>query len=108
MRVEIPVLSFEYQLSENREQFLLFDSGHDDDDRILIFATDQIVQFFAFAHRYFSNCISFMLEITAKRFPYFWLRYDRFFSEIRHHVLAAGNKPNTILCDLELAAVNSA
>ena len=32
IRAEIPVLSLEYQLSENGEQFLLFDSGHDDDD----------------------------------------------------------------------------
>ena len=36
------------------------------------------------------------------------ITYDRFFWEIRNHVLAAGNEPNTILCDFELAAINSA
>ena len=40
MRAEISVLLLEYQLSENAEQFLLFDSSHDDDDWILTFATD--------------------------------------------------------------------
>ena len=42
MRAEISVLLLEYQLSENAEKFLLFDSSHDD-DWILTFATDQSV-----------------------------------------------------------------
>ena len=40
------MLSLEYQLSENGEHFLLFGSSHGDDDRLLIFATDQAVQLF--------------------------------------------------------------
>ena len=83
IRTEIPVLSLVYQLSVNGEQVLLFDSGHSNDDRILIFGTDQAVQRFArlvewsamglsaLAHKYFSSCIPFMLEIIAKRFPIF-------------------------------------
>ena len=47
IRAEIPVLPLEYQLSESGEQFLLFDSGHVDDNRILIFDTDQAVQLLA-------------------------------------------------------------
>ena len=56
-----------------------------------------------------------MLEIIAKRFPVFgflpsktMITYDRFFSEIRNHMLATGNEPNKILCEFELAAINSA
>ena len=40
---EIPKLPLEYQLTENREQFLLFDSDHGNDNRILIFGSDQPV-----------------------------------------------------------------
>ena len=47
IKAEIPVLPLEYQLSENGEQFLLFDSGHSHEDRILIFGTDQAVQLLA-------------------------------------------------------------
>ena len=36
------------------------------------------------------------------------ITYGRFFSEIRNDVPAAGNEPNTILCDFELATTNSA
>ena len=43
IRAEIPVLPLEYQLTENREQFLLFDSDHGNDNRILIFGSDQAV-----------------------------------------------------------------
>ena len=43
IRVEIPVLPLEYQLSENVEQFLLFDSGHGNNDQSFIFGTDQAV-----------------------------------------------------------------
>ena len=57
-----------------------------------------------------------MLEITAKTIPCIFgllssktkITYDRFFPEIRNHVLADGNEPNTILCDFEPAAINSA
>ena len=56
-----------------------------------------------------------MSEITAKRFPVFLVcclakqgQYATFFPEIRNHVIAAGNEVNTILCDFELAAINSA
>ena len=47
IRAEIPVLPLEYQLLENGEQFLLFDSDHGDDNQILIFGTDQAVQLLA-------------------------------------------------------------
>ena len=43
IKADIPVLPLEYPLSENGEQFLLFHSGHGDDNRILIFDTDQAV-----------------------------------------------------------------
>ena len=43
IKTEIPVLPLEYQLTENREQFLLFDSDHGNDNRILIFGSDQAV-----------------------------------------------------------------
>ena len=42
-RVEIPVLPLEYQLSENVEQFLLFDSGHGNNDQSFRFGKDQAV-----------------------------------------------------------------
>ena len=74
MRPEIPVKPLECQLSENEEQFLLFESGHGDDDRILIFAnwkSGTVIGLSAFAHRYFSNCIPFMLKITVKEFSVF-------------------------------------
>ena len=47
IKAEIPVFPLEHHLSENEEQYLLFDSGHGDEDRVLIFGTDQAVQLLA-------------------------------------------------------------
>ena len=109
-------------------QFLLFDSGNGDDDRILIFATDQAVKllsnsgewycdgtFSVCPHMFFqlytihvrnnSNtipCIFGLLPSKART------AYKRFFSEIQNDVLDTGNEPNAVLCDFELTAINSA
>ena len=128
IRAKIPVLLLEYQLSENGGQFLLIDCGHGNEDRILMFGTHQAAQLLAnsgewYCDRTFSVCphIFFQLytihaRINSKTIPFIFglmpskrrITYNRFFSEIQNHVLAAGNKPNTILCDSELAAINSA
>ena len=126
MRAEIPVLPFEYQLSENGDQFSLFDSGHGDDYWIWIFGTDQAVQLLANSGKWYCNltfsvCPNFqMYTIHARNntktiLCIFGLlpsktrtTYDRFFSEILIYVLAAGNEPNTIFCDFDYAAINSA
>ena len=54
-----------------------------------------------------------MLEIIAKRI--FGLLpsktrkiYDRSFSETQNHELPAENEPNAVLCNFELAEINSA
>ena len=41
-REEIPVLSQEYQLTTNGDQFLVFDSGIGDPEKIFIFALDDL------------------------------------------------------------------
>ena len=43
-RVSIPVLPAQYQRIKNGEQFLLYDSGVGDINRILIFASNQAIQ----------------------------------------------------------------
>ena len=43
-RAAIPVLPMQYQETLNGERFLLFDSGPGDENRLLIFATDQAIQ----------------------------------------------------------------
>ena len=117
IRAEIPVLPLEYQLSENGEQFLLFDSDHGNDDRILIYGTDQDVQLLANSGEWYcdgtfsvSAQIFFQLytihaRINSKAIPCIFgllpsktrITYNRFFSEIRNHLLAAGNEPNNSL-----------
>ena len=94
----------------------------------MIFGADQAVQIlansvewycdgtFGVCPQIFFHLYTIHARINSKTIPCIFgllpsktrITYDRFFLEIRNHVLAAGNEPNTILCDFELAAINSA
>ena len=94
----------------------------------MIFGTDQTVQRLANSREwYYDGTFSVWPQIffqfytihirnNSKTIPCIFgllpsktkITYDRFFSEIRNHVIAAGNEPNTIICDVKLATINSA
>ena len=100
IRAEIPVLPLDYQLPKNGEQFLLFDSGHGDDNQILIFGTNQTVKRFAnsgewYCDRTFSVCPQIFFQLytiharISKTIPCIFgllpkktrITYDRFLLE---------------------------
>ena len=55
-RAAIPEIPLAYQQTSNGERFLLFDSGFGDDNRMLIFATDQALQLLANSEDWFCDC----------------------------------------------------
>lgn len=125
-RGAIPELPPPYQQTSNGERFLLFDSGIGDENRIIIFATDQALQLMRnsedwFCDGTFSVCpqIFFQLytvhsRIGQKIFPCIFAllpnktrqTYTRLFTEISNHC-HVDNVPSTILFDFELAAINA-
>ena len=54
-KAEIPVLPQEYQTTASGEQFLKYDSGVGDGDRILIFGTDQCLNLLSTADNWFAD-----------------------------------------------------
>ena len=61
-REDIPVLPERYQVTKAGEQFLIFDSGVGDNERILIFATQQGI-------RFLSNNSHWFMDGTFKLCP---------------------------------------
>jgi len=116
-RAAIPVLPMEYQVTANNDQFLLFDSGVDDENRMLIFASNQAIQLLAISEDWFGDgtfkvCpdIFFQLytihaRINQRVIPCVYAllpnktrqTYERLFREISDRVLAVGNAPLTFL-----------
>ena len=82
-REEIPILPQEYQLTTNGDQFLVFDSGIGDPERIFIFTSDLGLQFlyesdqwyadgtFKVCLRYFTRFTLFMVNIAEESFHVF-------------------------------------
>ena len=124
---EIPFLPVRYQQTLNGDRFLLFDSGPGDEDRMLIFATDQALELLSTSDDWycdgtFSVCpeIFFQLYTVHARYqertiPCIFgllknktrITYERFFNELSNH-MQPGYTPTTILFDFELATINAA
>ena len=126
-RQDIPVLPERYQVTKAWEQFLIFDSGVGNNERILIFASQQGIHFL-------SNNNHWFMDETFKLCPEIFYRthtihalnnnqafpcvfallhnkngdtHNRLFREARNAVIRQGNEPTDILPDFERAAVNA-
>ena len=127
-RAAIPEIPLAYQQTSNGERFLLFDSGFGNNNRMIIFATDQALQLIANSEDWFCDGvlsvrpeIIFQLStvharVGQKIIPCIFAllpnktreTYNRFFRELSHHLQpAAENNPSTIMFDFELAAINA-
>ena len=121
-------ISLLYQQTENRQRFLLFDSGSvDGQNRILIFASDNGLQLLRDSEDWFCDgtfkvCPEIFFQFytvharsNGRVIPcVFGLlpnktrdTYARFFTELTNHVHQPDD-PSTILFDFELAAINAA
>ena len=114
-----------YQLTENGDQFLLYDSGVGDPERILIFSSQQAIQFLSSSDHWFADgtfkvCPDIYFQVYTvhaeqggRIFPCVFAllpnkteaTYTRFFREI-FNVIINGNNPNDILVDFEKSAMN--
>ena len=118
-RDDVPELPLKYQRSWAIEQFLIFESGQGDADRIFIFGTDQSLQLLSQSQNWFGDgtfkvCPQMFFQIytihaqISERFlPYIYKTegtYARLFREVEQHVK---NYPTDILMDFERAALNS-
>ena len=54
-REDVPELPLQYQRSYANEQFLIFDSGQGDADKIFIFGTNQSLQLFSQSPNWFGD-----------------------------------------------------
>ena len=126
-REDIPVLPERYQVTKAGEQFLIFDSGVGDNERILIFATQQGIHFLSnnshwFMDGTFKLCPEIFYQIYTilalnnnQVFPCVFallpnkneVTYNVLFREVRNAVIRQGNEPTDILIDFERAAVNA-
>ena len=122
-REDVPELPLQYQRSYANEQFLIFDSGQGDADRIFIFGTNQSLQLLSQSQNWFDDgtfkvCpqIFFQIynihaQINGCMLPCIYVMlpnkteetYTRLFSEVEH----VANSPTDILMDFERAALNS-
>lgn len=122
--VAIPDIPQEYQITENGEQFLLFDSGSGDPERIIIFASPLGINQLATSEHWFADgtfkvCPEVFYQLYTvhaeqggRIFPCVFallpnkteVTYTRFFREIFRVI--DGNIPEDILCDFERAAMN--
>ena len=123
-REDVPELPLQYQRSYANEQFLIFDSGQGDADRIFIFGTNQSLQLLSQSQNWFGDgtfkvCpqIFFQIytihaQINGRILPCIYAllpnkteeTYTRLFREVEQHV---ANSPTDILMDFERAALNS-
>ena len=126
-REDIPVLPERYQVTKAGEQFLIFDSGVGDNERILIFATQQGIHFLSnnshwFMDGTFKLCPEIFYQIYTihalnnnQVFPSVFallpnkneVTYNVLFREVRNAVIRQGNEPTDILIDFKRVAVNA-
>lgn len=122
-RAAIPVLPHQYQVTENGDQFLLFDSGVGDAERILLFSSQQGLQFLSNSQHWYADgtfkvCPEVFYQVYtvhAQRggriFPCSFAllpnktegTYTRLFRELFNHV----NGPDDMLVDFERSAINA-
>ena len=126
-REDIPVLPGRYQVTQAGEQFMIFDRGVGDNERILIFVTQQGIHFLSnnshwFMDGTFKLCPEIFYQIYTihalnnnQVFPCVFallpnkneVTYNVLFREVRNAVIRQGNEPTDILIDFERAAVNA-
>ena len=124
-RAAIPVLPHQYQVTENGDQFLLFDSGVGNAERILLFSSQQGLQFLSNSQHWYADgtfkvCPEVFFQaytVHAQQgrriFPCSFAllpnktegTYTRLFRELFNHV--NGNSPDDILVDFERSAINA-
>ena len=75
-REEIPVLCQEYQLTTNGDQFLVFENGIGDPERIFIFASNLVLQFLY-------ECDDWYADVTFKVCPEVFYQVYTFHSQQR-------------------------
>ena len=118
-REDIPMLAERYHITKAGEQFLIFDSRLGDNERILIFATQQGIHFLSnnshwFMKRTFILCQEILYQIYAIHalnnnhiLPCVVIllpiinedTYNRLFREVKDAVIRLGNEPTNILKD---------
>ena len=123
-REDVPELPLQYQRSYANEQFLIFDSGQGDADRIFIFGTNQSLQLLSQSQNWFGDgtfkvCpqIFFQIytihaQINGRILPCIYAllpnkteeTYTRLFREVEQQVAIS---PTNILMNFERAALNS-
>ena len=121
----IPVLPHQYQVTENGDQFLLFDSGVGDAERILLFSSQQGLQFLSNSQHWYADgtfkvCPEVFFQVYTvhaqqggRIFPCSFAllpnktegTYTRLFRELFNHV--NGNSPDGILVDFERSAISA-
>ena len=125
-RVQVPAIPPEYQLTSNGLQFLIYDSGVGDPERMLIFATAQGIDLLSisdnwFADGTFKTCPEMFYQlytihamIDKRTVPCIYTllpnkqqaTYTRMFTEIQN--LIQGASPSDVMFDFEKAAMNAA
>ena len=126
-RQAIPILPNNYQVTSTGDQFLAYDSGVGDANRILIFASPQSIRLLGrsshwFADGTFKVCPELFFQLytvhahdNGRIFPCAFAllpnktqgTYDRFFTEIFRMVQPHGNGPDDVLIDFERSAINA-
>ena len=120
-REDIPVLPERYQLTKAGEQFLIFDSGVGDNERILIFATQQCIYYLSNkSHCFMDGAFKLCPEIFYQIYNIHALNNNQVFScvfallpdnqlfrEVRNDVIRQGNEPTNILINFEGTALNA-
>ena len=123
-RDEIPILPLEYQQTANGEQFLIYDSGVGDAERIFIFASESGLRFLSecdhwYGDETFKVCPDLFFQLytihgqqNGNIYPCVFAllpnktanTYVRFFQEVFNRL---DNQPADILVDFERAAINA-
>ena len=124
-RAAIPVIPQLYQSTENGDQFLLYDSGNGDPERIIIFSSQQAIQFMSDSEHWFADgtfkvCPDIFFQVytvhaqqEGRIFPCIFgllpnkteATYTRFFREVFNNINGIG--PADILLDFERSALNA-
>lgn len=126
-REDIPVIPQRFQVTNAGDQFLFFDSGFGDVNRVIIFATLEGIRYLGTNEHWFMDgtfklCPEIFYQIYTihalinnQVFPcVFGLLpskqeniYNRFLTEVCNAVRNVGNEPADILVDFEKAAINA-
>ena len=121
----IPAIPHEFQITENGEQFLLYDSGVGDEERILVFGSPQGLQLLSQSDNWYADgTFKVIPEVFYQLYTVHAQCGDRIFpciftllpnktedtyTRLLREIVARinGNGPGQILVDFERAAINA-